>query len=286
MGVLEMKANRYIDFETETRYAFHTTINGKDYPQVHDFYELMLILYGDMNLMLDEKNEFHLREGDLFLIRPYEVHSKRTDSQCHYINLSFPQKTVDELFEYLDENDVKNLLLQTERLLPVSLSMHDKEILEHRLVALNTIPRQEAKAKKRSLRLLLIDVIAQYYISNIPWKDTSRDMPSWLVRTIAELNKKENFTMGTDFIYAGNQLSKEHICRYFRKYLKQSPSQYVNHLRLNYAANLLVHSDQQVLDICFESGFNNLGYFYRLFKEKYHVLPVEYRKKHKNIQEH
>lgn len=281
MNVFEMPADRYINSKTETRYAFHTTINEKNYPQVHDFYELMLILKGNMELVLDEKKHFSLNECDLFMIRPYEVHSKSTDSDCHYINLSFPQKAMDDLFDYLDENDVKNLLLQTPSLLPVSLCAHDKEILRQKLETLNTISHQEAKSKKRNLRLLLIDVIAHYYITCIPWERPKQDMPLWLLQTLEDLSQKEIFTAGTDYIFAHNYLSKEHICRYFRKYTNQSPSQYVNHLRLNYAANLLIHSDQTIIDISYESGFNNPGYFYKLFKEKYGISPKKYRKQSK-----
>lgn len=54
---------------------------------------------------------------------------------------------------------------------------------------------------------------------------------------------------------------------------------YVNGYRLKYAAQLLGNPDCQlrVLDIVFESGFNNKNSFYREFRSVYGVTPTEYR---------
>lgn len=54
---------------------------------------------------------------------------------------------------------------------------------------------------------------------------------------------------------------------------------YVNTYRLKYAAELLSNPTCQlrVLDIAFESGFNNKNSFYREFRSAYGATPTEYR---------
>ncbi|MEG2018450.1 MAG: helix-turn-helix domain-containing protein, partial [Clostridium sp.] len=47
-----------------------------------------------------------------------------------------------------------------------------------------------------------------------------------------------------------------------------------------YAANLLAHSDKEIIDITFEIGFNSLGNFYNLFKKQYGISPLKYRNKY------
>lgn len=54
-------------------------------------------------------------------------------------------------------------------------------------------------------------------------------------------------------------------------------NQYVNELRLNYACSLLQHTDQSVTDIWLNAGFNSQRTFNRVFKERYHISPREYR---------
>ena len=49
-------------------------------------------------------------------------------------------------------------------------------------------------------------------------------------------------------------------------------------LRINNACKMLVESDKPVSAICFESGFNNLSYFNRKFKEIRNTTPLAFRR--------
>lgn len=53
---------------------------------------------------------------------------------------------------------------------------------------------------------------------------------------------------------------------------------YLNDARLNYAVALLESTDNPITDICFSSGFESQRTFNRVFKERYHVTPAQYRK--------
>jgi len=48
--------------------------------------------------------------------------------------------------------------------------------------------------------------------------------------------------------------------------------------RLKYAAFLLKTTELPVTDICTDVGYNNLSYFYKIFKKEYGLTPKEYRK--------
>ena len=81
-------------------------------------------------------------------------------------------------------------------------------------------------------------------------------------------------------IKAQTNRTPEHICRAFRKYLNMTPMTYINAKRLNYAANLLRHSDKEIIDIAYESGFQSVSHFYQLFKKEYQISPLMYRNQH------
>ena len=53
---------------------------------------------------------------------------------------------------------------------------------------------------------------------------------------------------------------------------------YLNEHRLNFVANQLVLTNKSVTLLCEEAGFSSLPYFNKLFKEKYGVTPLKYRK--------
>ncbi|MFA9457332.1 helix-turn-helix domain-containing protein [Halalkalibacter sp. AB-rgal2] len=74
------------------------------------------------------------------------------------------------------------------------------------------------------------------------------------------------------------QMSDGHFSRFFKSYIKMTPIDYLNHVRINKAAKLLKETDRSVLDISLEVGFENTSYFIRMFKRKKSCTPSEFRK--------
>ncbi len=72
--------------------------------------------------------------------------------------------------------------------------------------------------------------------------------------------------------------NEKYIGRIFKNEMGISFRQYVNRRRLDYAKKLLATTDVPILDIALRSGFNNVTYFNRVFKECYGVPPTECRK--------
>lgn len=58
-----------------------------------------------------------------------------------------------------------------------------------------------------------------------------------------------------------------------------TPSEYINLRRVAYASQLL-STDKKVsiTDVCFESGFQNVEYFDKVFKKYKNMTPLNYHK--------
>jgi AraC-like DNA-binding protein len=65
--------------------------------------------------------------------------------------------------------------------------------------------------------------------------------------------------------------------REFQTAFHTSPGKWLLGKRLEYAAGLLRNSEQNVTAIAFESGFEDVSHFSRVFKERFEVSPVAYR---------
>ncbi len=67
------------------------------------------------------------------------------------------------------------------------------------------------------------------------------------------------------------------LCRYFKKRTGQTVFEFLNGCRVRYACLMLVRSDLTISQVAFESGFNNLSYFNRVFRKSVGQTPSEYR---------
>lgn len=73
-------------------------------------------------------------------------------------------------------------------------------------------------------------------------------------------------------------ISQSSLSRVFSSTFHTNFNRYLNEARLDYACSLLLHSDHTILDICIRAGFDSQRTFNRVFQERYHMSPREYRK--------
>ncbi len=102
----------------------------------------------------------------------------------------------------------------------------------------------------------------------------------WFDSLLQQMQKQEHFQVGVTRMQELAFCSPSHLSRTCRARLGMTPTQYVDQLRIQYAENLLRHSQYNIRDICEECGYNNFGYFYRRFTEKTGLPPGKYQRLH------
>ena len=75
--------------------------------------------------------------------------------------------------------------------------------------------------------------------------------------------------------------SKPHLCRTFKRMTAQTISEYQNSYRIKKACELLTETDDRIVSIAFQVGYNNISYFNERFRKKTLQTPIEYRQTHK-----
>lgn len=68
------------------------------------------------------------------------------------------------------------------------------------------------------------------------------------------------------------------FCNFFKEQYRITFVEYLNSVRIGHACKLLSANDQNIVDVAFECGFNNLANFNRQFKKYKNMTPTQYRK--------
>lgn len=76
------------------------------------------------------------------------------------------------------------------------------------------------------------------------------------------------------------RLNKFKLIRIFKQATGLSPIDYLIHVRIEEAKNMLIDTDTPVAEISEKVGFHSPSHFAKAFKALNHITPTEYRKKH------
>lgn len=277
MDGVRLKAEDIFDPVIGAHYSYIKSIKDTSRIHCHDFFEFFAVLNGSVIHHVNLEKQW-LTDGHLVFIRPDDMHyyEKEEGNDCEIINLAFSQETVDKLFDYLGNGFSPERLLSPSIPPFILMTPNERNWMLSRLEKLNTLPLSNKSQIKTDMRIILAELFARCF--PVSTSEPEINIPYWLKILMHKLQQKENFTAGLPRLYELAGKTPEHISRSFRKYLNSTPTEFINHLKLNYAANLLVNTDESVLWICLESGFDNLSHFYHLFNERYSISPLGYRK--------
>ncbi|MEK5233821.1 AraC family transcriptional regulator [Lysinibacillus sp. FSL K6-0232] len=91
-----------------------------------------------------------------------------------------------------------------------------------------------------------------------------------------EMNLHEELSLESVAQFAG--FSKYHFLRIFQKEVGVTASEYIRYRRIANSANMLLYSDEKIIDIAFYFRFETQESYTRSFKKYYQLPPGQYRK--------
>ena len=253
-------------------YTFHLWESPSSCYHSHDDYiEIFIITKGKLTHRFG-KSKATLKAGDAFIMLPdqYHKHSPYKNYSSQHINLTCRIPIAKEMFKlYFDTETpvIKNQLIHL-----------NAKIFEMAL----TFQQLILESKTEEAKNILVKSFISFAFSLFHSTETAEEekhIPEWLQDFIQKLN---DFDFTTEFnlsdIYALSNYSQTTLSREFKKYVGKTLIAYINDLKLNYACNQLKHTDLSILSIASSLGFDSLSHFSHLFKKKYGITPLQYRK--------
>ena len=248
-------------------------------PHYHDYYELFLILKGNVLHTVNSTQQI-LHKGHLLFIRDFDKHhyTSADNNYFEFINIAFKKEYLNAVFDYLGDDFSHSDLLDSALPPMVELALLKTENLFYSFSEL--VNYNDISVARLKLKVLLINIFSKYF-SN--YSNTKSAIPLWLEITYEKMKKPQNFVSGLDKMCEISEKTYEHLARSLKKHYGITPTQYITDLRLEYSANLLINSNLSITDICYACGFENTSWFHTVFKKKYNISPGEYRKKYQYI---
>lgn len=233
-------------------------------PHLHNQIEIIFVLSGSCYINIDH-NTYNVTSEDFILIFPYQVHSFSQVNNCELIVQVFDPNLTPELIQHIGQfipstpifkdlpTDCIDALLKAEHYYLVKADTH----IIHAYVA------------------LYMSFLYQK-LNLVPIKLS--DYHSVLHTILLYINAHYTEKLTLNLLAEQLHISKYYISKIFSNQLHTSFTDYVNQLRLDYAINLLHHTDFPIRDIAFECGFDCERTFFRVFKKHMGMTPVQFRK--------
>ncbi len=237
-------------------------------PHIHEFYEIIIIFSGSVTHIVNG-NSHHIEEGDMVIVGPGESHcfsanDNHVDSMLSMQVETGEMETFIRAFELSDYYEQGFTGIRLELGKTLTRSIHNALI---QLLSLDT------DKHIRQYRIVISKIISGCLAR------TLHDLvPDWLRNSLNQMFEISNACEGVPAMLRLTNLSHSQLCRLIKKYYNQTPQQYIKNIRLNMALNLLVSTDDDMMEIAEKVGYNSYSHFYTLFKEQFGISPAEARR--------
>ncbi|BCJ94664.1 AraC family transcriptional regulator [Anaerocolumna cellulosilytica] len=238
---------------------------------MHNQIEIVYVLTGNCVITIEDIS-YKAVSGDLALIFPYQLHNFSQSRDCELIVQVFEPEYATAFIPYLDKYIPETPLIKN---IPAD--------------CIDAIKKSEyyhmSNANSRIIRsyVTLYMSFIQEKIRFIP--ASVFDYHSVLHSLLIYIDCHITDELSLNILAQKLHVTKYYISRLFNQKLHTTFTQYINHLRIEYAINLLKNTDMTISNIAYKSGFEHERSFFRVFKKNMKITPLQYRKTSNEVKE-
>lgn len=250
------------------------TTGERTFLHSHDFYEMFFLTEGSIHHYLNNK-DYIIEKNTLCFIAPEDKHQfcLVDHRPARFLNLAFPAQELEKANQivklYISKEDSELSFCKSVKLSP-ALS----QVLYSKLMLLNGGEKSFLPIDDQILFMSILTDCLLWIQQN---QDHLTPAPSWLKHACEEMYLEENYCEGLPRFVELSGKSQEHLTRMLKQCYGMTPSEFINEIRLEQAVTLLKTTENTVLEVMLQCGFNNVSHFNAIFKKKYGVTPSQYR---------
>ncbi|PYG88218.1 AraC-like DNA-binding protein [Ruminiclostridium sufflavum DSM 19573] len=262
--------------------VFHTDVQEFP-PHWHERIEIVYVL-GDELKIGQNSTVYTLHNRDIFIVGMGEVHYFLMQPQiCDRIIILFNPA----LFEELSNQLTRIKLLKPH--IPYDTVQKDSEFSIHSFFEKQILGIQQEKSDMKAgyeffVGARLYDIAAGIirYIPNEKLCSAQLNKQMKKLEILEQVTKyidenyKEEITLA-DVSKSAN-FSMFHFTRFFKETTGMTFGQYLNNYKVSKAVSMLINTSDSISEISFNSGFNSIKTFNRVFKQVKGCSPSEFKR--------
>ena len=254
----------------------------------HEEIEIIYVEEGKLHVKIGEQ-DMDGEAGDLFFVNPRELHLMSSpDGKVKYYTLLFPIEFIS--FQSLDELEANllapirsNQLMLPQQLTDAALKKRVREIVvklieDNRKIHHLDIREIGLSSHHLQTRIYLLQILQMLYEAGALTKAETAGNSDMQKELLGYIQNHYTEKITLSMLAEEFHLSEKYVSRYFVEHFYLPFSNYVVHLRLTHAKQLLETTEESITEIALQSGFSNVSYFIRAFKNAYDKSPLKYRK--------
>lgn len=240
-------------------------------PHLHYHIEFVCMLGGESRAYADAE-ECRIRQGDIFIVFPNQVHRFVTTMPEKYRLFIVSPDLMPEFLPLLTSGVPRSSVI------PGAAALPEIDSLTAALSSFGSGSEHDSDSYRdaaiRGYLLALFGRLLPMMSLTSPRTGDSRA----LREVVAYCSQNFAQALSLDLLEAELHLSKYYISHLFSGKLGIRFNDYINSLRISHACRLLRRDDMQITEIAEAVGFNTLRTFNRAFSRFRGMSPTEYRK--------
>lgn len=236
---------------------------------LHNYYEFLYFISGDASYIV-ENNIYQINEGDIFITRPDELHTIVFHSDKTYerkfIQIAPSFLSEFNLFDKIDSRPLgENNKISRNTAKKYGLYEYFDKI-EHYIVH----RKEESDAMIKSYCIQFLVAVNSSGSDSYKVSDNSSDSRIDSIVEFLTYNISSDITL--DFLSEKFFINKYYMCHSFKKKTGLTIKEFINTRKITKAKHLL-SDGADIMNLCYDCGFNDYSTFYKTFKKFTGKLP-------------
>lgn len=268
-------------------------------PHWHEEMELICFKEGTFQIWLNTK-EYIVEAPAIMCVHPEELHSLILGKAGKESAIVFSMNILS--FEHYDAIQAKLIgpLMDGRLRFPVFFKQTDSDYMmmrkaydriEQKIRQMNNCSMEQELEKNAAylqIKANFLDMLAELYrhnrfIRSAGLNGENEQQIENLKKVITYISKHYDSAIRLEDLAGLVCMNPQYFCRYFKKNIGKTITEYINVIRIEKAAAALLETQDKIIDIAADCGFENVGYFIRRFKKEKGITPTEYRKSQNSI---